>query len=144
MPPSLAAFGNAAYIPRMTMQDAIAVPLDYARIEQGVSAALVQEFIGRGLISREDVYRAVPERTFKRRLAEKGNLKTEEADAIARTMRLNELARWTFGDDEDATLFLDSPNPQLGGRVPRQMAATDAGARDVEAVLHRFVAGDYS
>jgi len=144
MPPPLAAFGIAVYIPRMTMQDAIAVPLDYARIEQGVSAALVQEFIGRGLISREDVYRAVPERTFKRRLAEKGNLKTEEADAIARTMRVNELARWAFGEDEDATLFLDSPNPQLGGRVPRQMAATDAGAREVEAVLHRFVAGDYS
>ena len=128
----------------MTMLDAIAVPFDYARIEQGVSAAQVQELIGKGLISREDVYRAVPERTFKRRLAEKGNLRTEEADAIARAMRVNELARWAFGEDDDARQFLHLPNPELGGRVPRVMAATDAGAREVEALLYRFAFGDYS
>ena len=128
----------------MTMHDAIAVPLDYDRIERGVSASQVQELIGKGLISREDVYRAVPERTFKRRLAEKGNLKTEEADAIARSMRVNELARWAFGEDDEARQFLDLPNPELGGRVPRLMAATDAGAREVEAVLYRFAFGDYA
>ena len=116
MPPSLAAFGNAAYIPRMTMQDAIAVPLDYARIEQGVSAALVQEFIGRGLISREDVYRAVPERTFKRRLAEKGNLKTEEADAIARTdCKLVPVNRHHF-------LYMVDEMPQFALHVMKGMA----------------------
>lgn len=144
MPSSLAAIGILTYIVAMSMQDAIAVPLDYARIEQGVSAAQVQELIGKGLISREDVYRAVPERTFKRRLAEKGNLKTEEADAIARAMRVNELARWAFGEDDDARQFLDLPNPELDGRVPRVMAATDSGAREVEALLYRFAFGDYS
>ena len=144
MPSPLAAIGIKTYIASMTMQDAIAVPLDYARIEQGVSAAQVQELIGKGLISREDVYRAVPERTFKRRLAEKGNLKTEEADAIARAMRVNELARWAFGDDEQARQFLDLANPALGNRMPRVMAATDAGAREVEALLFRFAAGDYA
>ena len=144
MPFILAAIGIVPYIANMSMQDVIAVPLDYARIEQGVSAAQVQELIGKGLISQEDVYRAVPERTFKRRLAEKGNLRTEEADAIARAMRVNELARRVFGEDHEAKQFLDLPNPELGGRVPRVMAATDAGAREVEAVLYRFAFGDYS
>ncbi|WP_373502813.1 antitoxin Xre/MbcA/ParS toxin-binding domain-containing protein [Aestuariivirga sp.] len=128
----------------MSMPQSIAVPLDYDRIERGVSAAQVQDLIRKGLISREDVYRAVPERTFKRRLAEKGNLRIEEADAIARLMRVNGLARWAFGEDEQAQQFLDLPNPVLGGRVPRMMAATDAGAREVEAVLYRFAFGDYN
>ena len=84
MPLTLAAFGMMVYIAGMTMHAAITMPLDYAQIEHGVSAVQVQDFIGKGLVSRDDVYRAVPERTFKRRLAEKGNLKTEEADAVAR------------------------------------------------------------
>ena len=144
MPLTLAAFGMMVYIAGMTMHAAITMPLDYAQIEHGVSAVQVQDFIGKGLVSRDDVYRAVPERTFKRRLAEKGNLKTEEADAVARAMRVNALARWAFGEVEPARLFLDLPNPELGGRVPRLMAGTDAGAREVEAVLHRFAFGDYS
>lgn len=144
MPLTLAAFGKMTYIAIMTLHAAITMPLDYAQIEHGVSAARVQELIGKGLVSRDDVYRAVPERTFKRRLAEKGNLKTEEADAIARAMRVNELARWAFGDGERARQFLDLANPALGNRMPRVMAATDAGAREVEALLFRFAAGDYA
>ena len=128
----------------MTMYTAIAVPLDYDKIEQGVTAAQVQALIRKGEISREDVYRAIPERTFKRRLADKEKLKIEEADAIARLMRVISLARWTFGDEAQAQQFLDLPNPELSGRVPRLMAATDAGAREVEAVLYRFAFGDYA
>ena len=49
-----------------------------------------------------------------------------------------------FNDVADAKTFLDQPNPALGNRIPRVMAATDAGARAVEAVLYRFVFGDYA
>jgi putative toxin-antitoxin system antitoxin component (TIGR02293 family) len=128
----------------MTIYQTISAPLDYAQIERGVSAAQIQDMIGKGVISRDEVYRAVPERTFKRRLAEKGDLRIEEADAIARLMRINELARWAFGNEEQAQEFLDLPNPILGNRVPRVMALTDAGAREVEAILFRFVYGDYT
>ena len=51
---------------------------------------------------------------------------------------------FSFGEDNKARQFLDLPNPQVGGRVPRLMAATDSGAREVEALLYRFAFGDYS
>lgn len=128
----------------MNVHAAITVPLDYAAIEKGVSAREVQALLRKGVLTVEDVYSAIPERTFKRRLAEKAMLKLEEADAIGRLLRVDALARWAFRDDAMAREFLDLPNPALGNRVPRAMAHTDAGAREVEALLYRFVAGDYS
>ena len=128
----------------MNIHAAIPALLDYARIERGVTARQLEEMIARGLIAREDVYSAIPERTFKRRLADRAKLKIEEADAIARLMRVNALAQWAFGEVDMAQQFLDMPNPELGNRVPRLMARTDAGAREVEAVLYRFAFGDYA
>ena len=128
----------------MNIHAAITVPLDYAAIEKGVSAREVQALMRKGMLAPEDVYRAIPERTFKRRLADKAKLKLKEADAIGRLLRIDALARWAFGDDAMAREFLGSANPALGNRIPHVMAHTDAGARGVEALLFRFVAGDYS
>lgn len=128
----------------MNIHAAISVPLDYEAIEKGVSAREVQVLVRKGVLTAEAVYSAIPERTFKRRLAEKAKLKLEEADAIGRLLRVDALARWAFGDEAMARQFLDAANPALGNRTPRLMAHTDAGAREVEALLFRFVAGDYS
>lgn len=143
LPSKLAASGVTRYIGVMD-HAAVPVQIDYERIEKGLSASAVEALIRKRAIAREDVYRAIPERTFKRRLAEKAVLRIEEADAIARTLRINGLARWAFGDERRAQQFLDLANPELGGRVPRGMAETDAGARAVEAVLYRFAFGDYA
>jgi putative toxin-antitoxin system antitoxin component (TIGR02293 family) len=94
-----------------------------------------------GDLSWADVYRVVPERTFKRRLSEGAVLKTAEADAIARLLRVSEMAAWAFRDKAKARVFLETANPALGNHVPWNMAQTDAGARDVEALLVRFVHG---
>jgi putative toxin-antitoxin system antitoxin component (TIGR02293 family) len=128
----------------MNIHAAINIPLDYERIEKGVSAASVWALVKKGEIAREDVYRVIPERTFKRRLAARGKLRLDEADAIARMLRVAATARWAFDNEADAKTFLDQPNPALGNRVPRVMAASDAGAREVEALLYRFVFGDYA
>ena len=128
----------------MNIHAAISTPLDYASIEKGLSAQKVQDLMRSGALAKEDVFRAIPERTFKRRLEAKGKLRLEEADAIARILRMNAMAQWAFGDKSDAQRFLDLPNPMLANRIPRIMARTDAGAREVEAVLQRFVHGDYS
>ena len=128
----------------MNIHAAISVPLDYQAIEKGISAQDVKTLIRKGALAPEDLYRAIPERTFKRRLADKAKLKIEEADAIARILRVNALARWAFDDEDGARQFLDTANPALGNRIPRVMAATDAGAREVEALLYRFTAGDYA
>ncbi len=122
----------------------LAAPLDYASIEKGIPARVVMDLIKKGTLAREDVFRAIPERTFKRRLAARGKLKVEEADAIGRILRVNALVQWAFQDKVEARAFLDLPNPALKSRIPRAMAQTDAGAREVEALLHRFVYGDHS
>jgi putative toxin-antitoxin system antitoxin component (TIGR02293 family) len=122
----------------------LAAPLDYASIEKGIPARAVMDLIKKGTLAREDVFRAIPERTFKRRLAARGKLRLEEADAVARILRVNALAQWAFREEAAARAFLDLANPALKNRIPRRMAQTDAGAREVEALLHRFVYGDYS
>lgn len=126
----------------MNIHAAIAVPLNLAAIEKGVSARKVQALVRDGALLLEDVYDAIPERTFKRRLAAKEPLRIDEADAIGRLLRVGALCEWALGDRRSARLFLDSPNPVLGNRTPRKMSRTDAGAREVEALLYRFVAGD--
>jgi putative toxin-antitoxin system antitoxin component (TIGR02293 family) len=128
----------------MNIHAPIIVPLDYASIEKGISARQVQEMMRKGQLAKEDVFQAIPERTFKRRLANRGRLKLEEADAIARILRINELARWAFQDQDMARRFLELQNPSLANRIPRKMAHTDAGAREVEALLYHFVYGDYA
>lgn len=46
-----------------------------------------------------------------------------------------ELANRVFGDSEKAGKWLDRPRLQLGGRAPRDLLATEDGARRVEELL---------
>ena len=114
----------------------------YKDILRGVSAKSVLQLIDSGTLTREDVFRLIPERTFMRRVAEDALLRIEEADAIARLLRVFDTALWALGDAVKAKLFMDSANAALDGHVPRVLAATDAGAREIEGLLHRFVFGD--
>ena len=116
----------------------------YSQLEKGLPARSVAKYIKTGELLAEDVYRVVPERTFKRRISENAKLRTEEADAILRLLRVRATSIWAFGDPKLADEFLSLKNPRLGHHIPREMAATDAGARDVEALLQRFMFGDFS
>ena len=98
----------------------------------------------RDVLPAKAVYRVVPERTFKRRLAKRETLKPSEADAVARLLRVTEIANRTFGDAAFARKFLSLPNPALGDRIPNELAETDAGAREVEVILGRIAHGVYS
>src|SRR5712692_5033829 len=110
---------------------------------RGIAAKKVKDLIDRGVLSAKQVFRAIPERTFNRRLANREMLKVPEADAIARLLRVTEAAKRTFGDADFATKWLNLPNPALKNRIPIDLAETDAGAREVEAALSRFAHGDY-
>lgn len=48
---------------------------------------------------------------------------------------LVELAIRVFGDSRRANEWLDRPSVQLGGRSPRELIATEAGAHRVEELL---------
>ena len=121
-----------------------AKPFLHDHIVRGVPARRVQELIDKGVLGQKAVYRAIPERTFKRRLANRDVLKALEADAIARLLRVTEAARKAFGEEDFARKWLNLPVPSLNDAIPIELAETDAGAREVEAVLVRFAHGVYS
>ncbi|MEA2876993.1 MAG: hypothetical protein QOF14_2189 [Hyphomicrobiales bacterium] len=119
-------------------------PFVHDDIVRGVPARRVQELIDKGVLPQKAVYRAIPERTFKRRLANRDVLKAPEADAIARLLRVTEAARRAFGEEDFARKWLNLPVPSLNDAIPIELAETDAGAREVEAVLIRFAHGVYN
>jgi putative toxin-antitoxin system antitoxin component (TIGR02293 family) len=118
-------------------------PFVHDEIVHGIDAKKVKGLIDRGVLGAKQVFRVIPERTFNRRLANREMLKVPEADAIGRLLRVTEAAKKTFGDADFATKWLNLPNPVLKGRVPIELAETDAGAREVEAALMHFAHGDY-
>jgi hypothetical protein len=58
--------------------------------------------------------------------------------------KLQDEAGKTFGDYEFARQWLLLPNPALKNKSPLEVAETDTGIREVEAVLSRIAHGDYS
>lgn len=118
-------------------------PFVHDEIVRGVPAKRVEQLIHRGVLDAKQVYRIIPERTFNRRLANREALKTSEADAVARLLRVTEAANKAFGDADFARRYLSLPNPALGNKIPFELATTDAGAREVEAALIRFAQGVY-
>ena len=113
-------------------------------IIRGIKAKRVKDLIDRGVLGAKEVFRVIPERTFSRRLANREALKIAEADTIGRFLRIVETANKTFGDPDFARKWLNLPNPALKDRIPMEMAESDAGAREVEAVLSRIAYGDYT
>ena len=116
-------------------------PFVHDDIVHGIAAKRVQELIDRGVLGAKQVYRVIPERTFKRRLANREALKAPEGDAIGRFLRVTEAANKAFGKENFARKWLNLSNPALNGRIPIELAETDAGAREVEDVLGRFAHG---
>ena len=118
-------------------------PFAHDDIVRGIEAKRVKALIDRGILSEKQVYRVIPERTFKRRLANREVLKLSEGNAIARFVRITEEANRIFGDAEFAREWLNLPNPVLQGRIPIELAETDSGAQEVQGALLNFAYGDY-
>ena len=114
----------------------------YRSLEKGVPAAWARSLETQGL-TRDDIRRIIPDRTLDRRIAKGENLKIDEADGLARLLRVVKAARDLFENDENADGWLRNPIPSLGERIPIEMAQTDLGAREVEAVLGRMAHGVY-
>ncbi|HMS94566.1 MAG TPA: DUF2384 domain-containing protein [Tabrizicola sp.] len=114
----------------------------FQSLERGVPAAWVRSLETQGL-TRADIRRIIPDRTLDRRIAKGEMLKIEEADGLARLLRVVKAARDLFQNGENADGWLRNPIPTLGDRIPIEMAQTDIGAREVEAVLGRIAHGIY-
>ncbi len=118
-------------------------PFLHDEIVAGVPASRIKQLMERGVLGPKQIFRVIPERTFNRRLANRQALKANEADAIGRLLRITRAATEAFGDAAFARRFLAAPNPALDDRVPFELVETDAGAREVEAILMRIAHGVY-
>lgn len=119
-------------------------PFLHDEIMQGIPARRIQRLIERGALDVKQVHRIIPARTFNRRVANNEPLKPAEADGIARLMRVTEWAMKVFRDEKFTRDFMRLPNPALGNRAPNDLVETEAGAREVEAIITRIAYGDYT
>lgn len=78
--------------------------------------------------------------TYKRRLAQ-GRLSPEESEKAARVARLMATAEHVLGDVDEARHFLHERHAELEGRKPIEVAETEIGAREVEAILWKAFYG---
>jgi putative toxin-antitoxin system antitoxin component (TIGR02293 family) len=115
--------------------------MTYHAIKFGISAEVVRKLEAINVLEHEDVRAIIPQRTLERRLSRRENLRTEEADGIARLLRIIAHAIRVFENEEHASEWLRSPNPALKNEMPISMAATDIGAREAEGVLTRLEHG---
>jgi putative toxin-antitoxin system antitoxin component (TIGR02293 family) len=83
----------------------------------------------------------IPSRTLTRRKSE-GKLTPEESDRLVRAARVFGRAMELFeGAGKAARLWLTAPQPALGGLIPLELAGTDVGATEVEALIGRLEHG---
>jgi putative toxin-antitoxin system antitoxin component (TIGR02293 family) len=78
-----------------------------------------------------------PRSTLQRRQRE-GVLSAEESERLERVARLVALAEQVWESPEAARRFLTTPHPQLDNKIPLELAATELGARRVEALLWKL------
>ncbi|MBV8963449.1 MAG: DUF2384 domain-containing protein [Hyphomicrobiales bacterium] len=83
----------------------------------------------------------IPHRTRRHRLAKNQRLTVEESDRMVRLLRVQTLAEESFEDKSKANRWLRRSLTELGGETPLDVAATEAGARVIEAVLGKIAWG---
>lgn len=113
-------------------------------ILEGIAARSLKEAIGQGVLRQDEVQRFIPASTLARKVREGRKLAREEADQVARLLRVKAYAAEIFESTEVAETWLRDPNPALGDRLPAELLVTDEGTRAVETVLRRIDYGDYS
>ena len=113
-------------------------------ILEGVDAGIVKRAIEQKFLRLDEVHRLIPASTFARKVREHRKLSREEADQVARLLRIKGYAAEVFDSAGVAATWLSEANPALGNHVPGDLLLTDEGTRAVETVLRRIDYGDYS
>lgn len=115
-------------------------------IRKGLGYQTFERFRRNSALPAESVMTLVniPRRTLTRRKHE-GRFSPEESDRLVRASRLYGKALALFeGNVDAASNWLRTPQRGLGGAVPLELAQTDAGSREVEALIGRLEHGVFS
>lgn len=110
-------------------------------VEEGLPLRALNETVryvaGRGRVATALKDRLVPRATRARRT----RLRLVESERVERLARLMALAEQVWENELDARAFMNEPHALLGGRSPLELAATELGARRVEALLMKLEYG---
>jgi len=115
-------------------------------IKKGFEYGSLEHFIRTANLQRDEAIDLVgiSARTLVRR-KEQGRLSPEESDRLVRAARIVSQTQQLFeGDVAAVNRWLRTPQPALGGATPVEYAGTEAGAREVEALIHRLEHGVFS
>jgi putative toxin-antitoxin system antitoxin component (TIGR02293 family) len=105
---------------------------------QGFPLEVIDRAVATGKLSMAEIDRlAVPRKTLSHRRM-LGSLTSDQSDRLARILRVIGDAEETFGDPAKAHVWLRRPTPLLDGEAPLDRLDTDAGTRQVEAILGRI------
>jgi len=118
--------------------------LDFAgAVERGLPVAALERLkVALGLADAElAVLLGTSAKTLSRLRTSRRSLTLVEGDRLYRLVRLAALAGAVLEDDEAVRQWFVAPQPGLGQRTPLALAATEAGAREVEALLTRLEHG---
>jgi len=74
----------------------------------------------------------IPDSSWKR--ADK-TLGPQASQSVARLSHILSIAQRVWGNERDATEWLNSPHPELRGATPLSFLRTESGARAIEALL---------
>jgi putative toxin-antitoxin system antitoxin component (TIGR02293 family) len=105
-------------------------------VEAGLPVAAlarVAEHVAGYAAAAELKYGIVPKATLHRR---RTRLSPEESERLERLARVTAMAESVWEDRALAHEFLTSPQPQLGGARPVELARSDLGSRQVEQLLN--------
>lgn len=75
------------------------------------------------------------QRTMTRKQGAGARLTADETEKVMRVVRIQNLARKLFTDDDAVAEWLRTPAPALKGTAPIDLLDTDMGAREVEALI---------
>jgi putative toxin-antitoxin system antitoxin component (TIGR02293 family) len=115
-------------------------------IREGLEYHSIEHFIRKTNLRKEEAINIVQisPRTLIRR-KEKGRFSRDESDRLVRAARIFSQAQQLFEGDPAATnRWLKTSQPALGGATPIEYAKTEAGAREVEALINRLEYGIFS
>ena len=115
-------------------------------VEAGFPFTTIEKFQKVTGISLQSIARMlqIPDRTLARRRAS-GKLASDESERLLRLARVFEKAVALFeGDRPAANRWLSTPQKALGGKTPFNLARTEIGGKEVEALIGRLEHGVFS
>ena len=113
------------------------------RIQKGFPTAVAESLLKDKTLTRQELYKFIPPRTWARRIKEH-RLSPEESDRLAVLERIVSFSEDVFGDKNKAHAWLRRPNPSLENQPPLDLLHTEIGTRLVETILGRIQHGIYS